>query len=294
MIEPRCSTLAASVNRQRRKNVERRSAHARVGIRDRQAHELVHVPGLERLQRAQRCQADIGAACRRGSWARRIGAAALTLQPPRGLAPAPRSSAPPLLNRFRRLHQPRTPPRAAADRVASGLGRSERSRSMPSTRSRIDGSGHTPSTAIASARISPAGAVAANAASRARLGGADAQVGVDRAADERLAAEPALVQRRASCGSAPAMTPSSLIARAASVTTHSSLSARKRATPASFRRPKRDDGGDAHAARRVVSRALRSRPRRRCATARAPPACRSYTSSRRSRRASPRSGRAGR
>ena len=68
-----------------------------------------------------------------------------------------------------------------------------------------------------------------------RLGGADAQVGVDRAPDERLAGEPAL--ERGSQLRERALDAAIVVDRARGLgDDNSSWSARKRATPASFRR----------------------------------------------------------
>ena len=44
--------------RQLGQDAQRLPAHARVGIRERHPHQLVHVPDVEGLQRAQRRQAD--------------------------------------------------------------------------------------------------------------------------------------------------------------------------------------------------------------------------------------------
>ena len=85
-----------------------------------------------------------------------------------------------------------------------------------------------------------------------RLGRTDLQVRADRAAQERLAARcPSCRAARASAGSAASIDPSSLMARAASSTIASSLSVRNRATSGAAQPAQRDDGGDAHAARRV-------------------------------------------
>jgi hypothetical protein len=68
---------------------------------------------------------------------------------------------------------------------------------VPSTRSRIDGFGHTPSTAIASARISslPAVPPAYAATRRAASAVPTRRFGVDRAANERLVRELAVERR---------------------------------------------------------------------------------------------------
>ncbi len=107
-------------------------------------------------------------------------------------------------------------------------------RCIPSTRSSGDGAAQTPRTLTASTRIG-AGRLrsAANAVSRASA----SLVPVRRLALIARRSSGWLVNRRSSssrarAGSAAAIDPSSLIARAASVTTRSSASARKRATSA--------------------------------------------------------------
>ena len=124
------------------------------------------------------------------------------------------------------LHRAAEPRREQPRRVAV----EPAGRYMPSTRSNVGGLRKARrALAMASTRSGsgPARRRRRNAVEACDCrGGADTQVGVDASPQERRAGETLVVEQRASAPSPPGMPPSSFTARAASVTTCSSRSAR--------------------------------------------------------------------